>query len=315
MAIYKFEFGDSDIRSTYAYLQQFLSMLVYNPSDQRTLDFFSEVTREDPGGASNRYDVCAYLEGVTRPALIFERAEWGAYDIPAIFFDGSGMGSEHATLVTSEIAPGDWPNGSVAAKYDEDYIYCSYDEETGLYTKVDPSTEYEQDTYYKVSYDPWYAELGVAGPNAEFDISQLDTPKTGYLTSKGAMLISRRGRATIIAKTSGGKIALVTPDGNMYVPDIGKASFTTEHAVMADGDTVSPILGSSFSFATPVYCADPHPEINEQTCLCPITTHRTDVVSNIVGAYCIPIAEHRTEGILEIGTTRYVTNGYFALEE
>lgn len=309
MAINKYEFTDA-YPDCYHYLKDFLEATGY---------FSSVVFRTVSPSAGSRISVEAYVTGATRPILVFDYLKYTDSRVyPMLHFNGKDMGGfDYCQLVNDPVDPDDWPTGSTdEASYPEEYVYCSYDELTDTYTPVSDSTEYEPGVYYRCCYFPWYTDISNGIWIFSNPMLELMVPKTGYMTSKGFMLITRCGLAIIFAKTNNDKFVLITPDASNYDRAYNAFGyFASYYAVAADADTVKPANATQLTFSAPVpYNATSKPT-SEQTTLCQITTHRTDVASYASGVYCMPMSQHRTEGIITIGGTEYVTNGYFALQD
>lgn len=128
-----------------------------------------------------------------------------------------------------------------------------------------------------------------------------------YRTKYGALFTgsgNQAGCSVIIAKTNNGNIGFY----------LGATNFTTNADASWSGNTGAwgdevPIT-QMFSFM----CSDQATGTANQTILCPIPTHcALGETSVLDGAYCIPWAQYRTEGVITINGVDYATNGYIAL--
>jgi hypothetical protein len=152
--------------------------------------------------------------------------------------------------------------------------------------------------------------------------------KTGYKTSKGAMIIidyyyssssyNTGGGILIFGKTNNGKLAMVLKSPLAYDSGGYKNYASTAYGVVtgARGDDISSLThsltfgpsGSSYSQVLS--------ENENQTVLCPTPTHSNSGETSIIeGVFMMPWSQYRNEGILQINLKRYATNGYWALED
>lgn len=152
--------------------------------------------------------------------------------------------------------------------------------------------------------------------------------KTGYKTSKGAMLIIDHALSTvqkgtgilIFGKTNNGKLAMVLKDPTLYYSGTGgypNYAATAYGAVTgARDDDISALThGLSFGPNANTYGSDASSNEN-QTILCPTPTHSNPGETSIIeGVFMMPWAQYRNEGKIQIGDKYYATNGYWALED
>lgn len=151
--------------------------------------------------------------------------------------------------------------------------------------------------------------------------------KTGYKTSKGAMIIldgsdssTHTGAGILIfGKTNNGEPAMVLKDP--YVTNTASQAYIQNAAtaylalVGARGDDTAS-LNHSLTFYP--YAHDVYPGSSEenQTVFCITPTHsRYGETSIIEGVYMMPWAQYRTESTIQAGNKHYVTNGYWAIED
>jgi hypothetical protein len=295
--IYKYDFTTDGGQQVFGYLKQFFSLLVRDASNPRTLDFFSEVAFDQTG--ETEWRILCYVSGAEVPAIeLIMHGPTQSYDYRVAFaFNGTNMQTMQYRLVTSETEPADWQ-----VNYSKYYLF---DESTGTYIQrtAPDDYDYEPDTFYTGMAIDWY--FGDAG----FRTGD-GSPRYGYLTSKGVMLINRDGTATVIAKTNNGKLALLTTD------DSNLGRLAARYVVMGDADTIRPDSSPMLSFLNgDITIASADIPQDQQTSLAAITTHRTDIPSYLDGVYMLPQSQYRSEGVLSVGGDRYATNGYFALKE
>ena len=291
--IYKYDFTEGSGQNVFEYIRQFLSLLVYNENDSRTLNYFTSVEQIREGEQS--WSIKCHVSGgnANFPAIIFSMSfptaeayqRRGAWE-----FNGTNMGQYIYSLLTSETAPSDWT---------ENYSkYYTYNSSTGVYTqRTSAADAYEPNTYYTRAYREWFSSSPRFG----------NVPRYGYLTSKGAMLISSNGTATVICKSNNNKLGFLTPT-SAYV--------AAAYVAMADEDTIRPGTAMEFSFLNGNITGESlDPPLSLQSVLCPVTTNRTDRQSYLDGVFMLPKSQYRGEGILGVGQNLYATNGYFALAD
>lgn len=305
MAIHAYDFTTGDLRNTVAYFKQFLSLMVRDLTNPTTIDFFSSVTDvrgdpTEPGGGT--WTINCYTSGGVDdsvPALQFIFRDLFTPIYSSVWFGMLFNGRRSWEYVYT-------PRASAADVYapNEYYTYDSELEEYILVTSenvpVDWETDYQK--YYKRYLDSWGAE----NPTPDSDWIPLTAkPRYGFLTSKGALIINEGGQALVITKTNNGDLAVAYPGSD--------TKLAAAYHIAADGDTIRPRDTTGFSFCDSVDAMSP--PISCQTVLTPVTTNRTDVSSYIDGMYVLPQSQFRQKGIIEVGSVRYATNGYFALEE
>lgn len=152
--------------------------------------------------------------------------------------------------------------------------------------------------------------------------------KTGYKTSKGAMIIidyinGQGGTGSgilIFGKTNNGKLAMVLKDPAKYYSGTGGYpgyAATAYGAVTgARDDDISALThGLTFGPNADTYGSSESSGEN-QTVLCPTPTHSNPGETSIIeGVFMMPWAQYRNEGKIQIGTKYYASNGYWALED
>jgi hypothetical protein len=149
---------------------------------------------------------------------------------------------------------------------------------------------------------------------------------TGYKTSKGAMIIMNNSDygngcgILVFGKTNNGKLAMVlkSPSG-VYKSTGGYTGYaaTAYGAFVGARDDDISALGHGVSFGPMSSEYGSALSFNEnQTVLCPTPTHSNPGETSIIeGVFMMPWSQYRNEGILQINLKRYVTNGYWALED
>lgn len=161
-----------------------------------------------------------------------------------------------------------------------------------------------------------------------FSNYQYSRYKTGYKTSKGAMIIiDRSGQSIgigagilIFGKTNNGKLAMVLKDPTLYYSGTGGYpgyAATAYGAVTgARDDDISALThGLTFGPNANTYGSSESSGEN-QTVLCPTPTHSNPGETSIIeGVFMMPWAQYRNEGEIKIGDKYYATNGYWALED
>lgn len=152
--------------------------------------------------------------------------------------------------------------------------------------------------------------------------------KTGYKTSKGAMIIIDRSSTSsgtgsgilIFGKTNNGKLAMVLKDPTNYNTSTGgymSYAATAYGAVTgARDDDISALThGLAFGLAANTFGSSESSGEN-QTVLCPTPTHSNPGETSIIeGVFMMPWAQYRNEGKIQIGNKYYASNGYWALED
>ena len=151
--------------------------------------------------------------------------------------------------------------------------------------------------------------------------------KTGYKTSKGAMIIldgsdssTRTGSGILIfGKTNNGEPAMVLK--NPFVTSTVSQSYVKTAAtaylalVGARGDDIAS-LTHSLTFYPFDYQNYPASFDENQTVFCPTPTHSNPGETSIIeGVFMLPWAQYRTEATIQSGNKHYVTNGYWAIED
>jgi hypothetical protein len=151
--------------------------------------------------------------------------------------------------------------------------------------------------------------------------------KTGYKTSKGAMIIldgsdssTRTGAGILIfGKTNNGEPAMVLKNPSVistisysYVQNAATAYLAL---VGARGDDIAS-LNHSLTFYPYAHDIYPGSFDENQTVFCPTPTHSNPGETSIIeGVFMLPWAQYRTEATIQSGNKHYVTNGYWAIED
>lgn len=308
MAIHAYDFTTGDLRNTVAYFKQFLSLMVRDLTNPTTIDFFSSVTDvrgdpTEPGGGTwtiNCYTSGGVDDSVPALQFIFRDLVTTIYSTIGFRMRFNGKRSwEYAYTARTSAVDVYVPN--------EYYIFDSELEEYILVTSEsvpdDWETEYQK--YYQRRIDSWADEYTWG----EWDPATAK-PRYGFLTSKGALIINEGGQALVISKTNNGDLSITYP---------GKDSrLASCYNIGADGDTIRPDSATMFGFcdSTDHITVDMlNPPLSQQTVMTPVSTNRTDIASYLDGVYVLPQSQFRQKGIIEVGSVRYATNGYFALEE
>lgn len=151
--------------------------------------------------------------------------------------------------------------------------------------------------------------------------------KTGYKTSKGAMIIADSSASPkigsgilIFGKTNNGKLAIVLKDPTKYYDgsygNYGYAATAYGAVTGARDDDISALThGLTFGPNANNYGSEESSGEN-QTVLCPTPTHSHSGETSIIeGVFMMPWAQYRNEGKIQIGDKYYATNGYWALED